>query len=162
MSPSSLYRYFAGKEDLYVALVANIAEVILAPFGDPLLPTLPFAQRLEWLVRRQLSTVEAQREFFITFASDRAAMDWQLAGKRDPVGDAYDRWVAAFRALLQEGIAEGSLRTLDTWNTAYLVSGALSATVFRWIRGQLPVPPQEYVPILLDMILCGIRAEPRP
>ncbi len=72
MSPSSLYRYFDGKEALYRALVNNIAEVVLAPFGDPLLPTLPFGQRLEWLVRRQLSKVETHRKFFITFASDRA------------------------------------------------------------------------------------------
>jgi len=162
MSPSSLYRYFEGKEELYRALVNNIAEVVLAPFSDPLLPTLPFCQRLEWLVRRQLSTIEAHREFFITFASDRASMDWQLAGKADPVGDAYDRWVAAFRALLEEGVGDGALRPLDTWNTAYLVSGALSATVFRWIRGQLPVALQDYVPILLDMLLCGLRSEHQP
>ena len=89
-------------------------------------------------------------------------MDWQLAGKEDPVGDAYDRWVAAFRALLDEGVADGVLRPLDTWNSAYLVSGALSATVFRWIRGQLTVALQDYVPILLDMLLCGIRSEQQP
>ncbi len=162
ISPSSLYRYFKGKEALYRALVDNIAEVILAPFSDPLLPTLPFGQRLEWLVRRQLATVEAHRDFFITFASDRASMDWQLAGTGDPVGDAYQRWVAAFRALLEEGVADGALRRLDTWNTAYLVTGALSATVFRWIRGQLPVALQDYVPILLDMLSCGIRSEHGP
>ena len=45
LSPSSLYRYFGGKEDLYRALVDRIAEIILAPFCDPLLPTLPFRQR---------------------------------------------------------------------------------------------------------------------
>ncbi len=89
-------------------------------------------------------------------------MEWQLAGKEDPVGDAYDRWVAAFRALLEEGVADGALRPLDTWNTAYLVSGALSATIFRWIRGQLPVALQDYVPSLLDMLLCGIRSEHQP
>ncbi|MBK6581116.1 MAG: TetR/AcrR family transcriptional regulator [Sandaracinaceae bacterium] len=158
MSPSSLYRYFEGKEVLYRAMVDNIAEVVLAPFSDPLLPTLPFDQRLEWLLRRQLATIEAQREFFITFASDRASMDWEFAGTGDPVGDAYHRWVAAFRTLLEEGVAIGALRRLDTWNTAYLVTGALSATVFRWIRGYLPVALQDYVPVLLDMIFCGIRS----
>ncbi|MDP1822626.1 MAG: TetR/AcrR family transcriptional regulator [Archangium sp.] len=162
MSPSSLYRYFTGKEQLFCAMVDSIAEVILAPFSDPFLATLPFMQRLEWLVRRQLTVVEGHRESFITFASERASMDWELAGKEDPVGDAYDSWVAAFRALLEQGVADGTLRPLDTWNSAYLVSGALSATVFRWIRGQLPVSLQEYVPNLLDMILCGIRAEQKP
>jgi AcrR family transcriptional regulator len=41
MSPSSLYRYFEGKEVLYRAMVDNIAEVVLAPFSDPLLPRCP-------------------------------------------------------------------------------------------------------------------------
>lgn len=162
MSPSSLYRYFDGKEALYRALVDKIAGVVLAPFSDPLLPTLPFGQRLEWLVRRELATVETHRDFFITLASDRASMDWQLAGREDPVGDAYHRWVAAFRTLLDDGVASGALRRLDTWNTAYLVTGALSATVFRWIRGQLPVALQDYVPILLDMLFRGIHSEHQP
>jgi AcrR family transcriptional regulator len=162
MSPSSLYRYFESKEALYRAMLDNIADVVLAPFADPLLPTLSFDQRLEWLLRRQLATIESQREFFITFASERASMDWELAGTGDPVGDAYLRWVTAFRTLLEEGVANGFLRPLDTWNTAYLVTGALSATVFRWIRGQLPVALQDYVPVLLDMIFCGIRAERQP
>ena len=64
--------------------------------------------------------------------------------------------------VLEEGVGDGALRPLDTWNTAYLVSGALSATVFRWIRGQLPVALQDYVPILLDMLLCGLRSEHQP
>jgi AcrR family transcriptional regulator len=160
LSPSSLYRYFGGKEDLYRAVVDRLAKIILGPFRDPLLPTLPFHQRLEWLIRRQLSIVDEQRELFIAFASDRASMDWQLAGNQDPVGDAYGRWVAAFRELLEEGIADGSLRSLDSWNVAYLVSGALSATVFRWLRGALPGSLQEYVPVLLDMLLAGIGVEP--
>ncbi len=159
LSPSSLYRYFGGKEDLYRALVDRIAEIILAPFCDPLLPTLPFRQRLEWLVRRQLAIVGEQRELFVTFVSERASMDWQLAGAKDPVGDAYGRWVAAFRELLEEGIADGALRPLDSWNIAYLVAGALSATVFRWIRGHLAVPLQDYVPVLLDMLFAGIGLE---
>lgn len=159
LSPSSLYRYFGGKDDLFRAVVDRIADIILRPFSDPLLPTLPFHQRLEWLVRRQLSIVEQQRELFITFASDRASMDWQLAGKEDPVGDAYGRWVAAFRELLEHGIRDGSLRPLDSWNVAYLVSGAVSATVFRWLRGQLAVPLQDYVPVLFDMLFAGIASE---
>ncbi|RLB47305.1 MAG: hypothetical protein DRJ42_25695 [Deltaproteobacteria bacterium] len=159
VAPSSLYRYFEGKKEIYEAVVDNIANVILAPFSDPLLSSLAFDQRLEWLVRRQLSIVEGHREFFITFASERASMEWELADEKNFAGAGYDRWVAAFRELLEEGVADGSLRPLDTWNIAYLVSGAVSATIFRWIRGRLPVPLQDYVPILLDMILTGIRSE---
>ena len=162
ISPSSLYRYFEGKEALYRAMVDNIAEVVLAPFDDPLLATLAFEQRLEWLVRRQLSIVETNREFFVTFASERASMDWELAGGKDVAGSAYERWVTAFREVLEQGVADGTLRPLDTWNAAYLMSGALNATIFRWIRGQLPVALQDYVPILLDMILSGIGSEQQP
>lgn len=162
LSPSALYRYFDGKKDLYRALVDRIAEILLAPFCDPLLPTLPFRRRLEWLVRQQLAIVGEQRELFVTLALDRASMDWQLAGAEDPVGDAYGRWVAAFRELLEEGIGDGALRSLDSWNVAYLVAGALSATVFRWIRGHLAVPLQDYVPLLLDMLFAGIAPEQEP
>ncbi len=162
ISPSSLYRYFSGKEELYRALLDNISEVVLAPFSDPLLPTLEFEPRMEWLVRRQLSIVEDHREFFVTFASERASTDWELAGEKSHAGEGYTRWVAGFRELLEQGVADGSLRPLDTWNVAYLVSGALSATIFRWIGGRLPVDLQDYVPILLDMILAGIRAKDRP
>lgn len=159
MSPSSLYRYFDGKEAVYRALVEEIARVLDAPFTDPLLSSLPFGKRLEWVIRRQLSIVEARREFFITFSADRASMDWELASTEDLTGDAYNRWVEAFTALLEQGVAAGELRSINTSNAAYLLSGALSATVFRWIRGQLPGDLQEYVPVMLEMILQGIGSK---
>lgn len=161
MSPSSLYRYFKGKEELYEAVVDHIANVVHAPFSDPLLPTLGFDQRLEWLIRRQLSIVEERREFFVTFAAERGSMEWELAGEHNPAGERYDRWVSAFRDLLEEGVADGSLRPMDTWNMAYLLSGALSATVFRWMRGRLPGALQDYVPTLVDMVLFGIGSRER-
>jgi len=140
----------------------RFTELALAPLDDPLLATLTFEQQLEWLARRLLSIVETNREFFVTFAAERASMDWELAGEKDVAGSAYEHWVAAFCEVLVQGVADGALRPLDTWNAAYLVSGALNATIFRWIRGQLPVALQDYVPILLDMILSGLRAEPQP
>ena len=158
-APSSLYRYFPSKQDLHRALIDSTADEMLAPFSDPLLPTLKFRERLEWLLRRQLATIEQHRESFVVFASQRAAVE---RGEPDGSGSpkpAYERWVAALEDVLETGVNDGSLRALHPRDMAYFVAGALNTVVFRWMRGKLPQPLQAHVPILLGMILRGLQVE---
>jgi AcrR family transcriptional regulator len=156
-APSSLYRYFPSKHDLHLALLDATADEMLAPFADPLLPTLKFRERLEWLLRRQLTTIEQHRESFVVFASQRAAVDrGEADGGPKP---AYERWVAALEDVLEAGVSDGTLRALNPRDMAYFVAGALNTTVFRWMRGKLPQPLQAYVPTLLGMILRGLQVE---
>ncbi|MBI5480292.1 MAG: TetR/AcrR family transcriptional regulator [Deltaproteobacteria bacterium] len=158
-APSSLYRYFPSKHDLHRALLDRTADEMLAPFSDPLLPTLKFRERLEWLLRRQLDAIEQNRESFVVFASQRAAVEHgESAGSSGPK-PAYERWVAALEDVLEVGVNDGSLRALNPRDMAYFVAGALNTTVFRWMRGKLPLPLQAYVPTLLGMILRGVQVE---
>ena len=161
ISVSSLYRYFRGKNELYRAVVDRIANVVIEPFDDPLLPSLAFRPRLEWVLRRQLRIIETHREFFVTFALDRASMDWELAGGNDAAGAGLRRWAQALEELARQGIDEGALKPLDPAHVAYLISGSFSATIFRWLDGRLDVPLQEYIPTLLDMIFGGIATPER-
>jgi AcrR family transcriptional regulator len=158
-APSSLYRYFPSKHDLHLALLDATAEEMLAPFSDPLLPTLKFKERLEWLLRRQLSTIEQHRESFVVFASQRAAVERGDAESGSGPRPAYERWVTALEDVLEAGVNDGSLRALNPRDMAYFVAGALNTTVFRWMRGKLPQPLQAHVPILLGMILRGLQVE---
>ena len=159
-APSSLYRYFPSKHDLHLALLDATADEMLAPFADPLLPTLKFRERLEWLLRRQLATIEQHRESFVVFASQRAAVerDDSQTGSGGPKS-AYERWVTALEDVLEVGVNDGSLRALNPRDMAYFVAGALNTTVFRWMRGKLPQPLQAYVPTLMGMILRGVQVE---
>jgi AcrR family transcriptional regulator len=159
-APSSLYRYFPSKHDLHLALLEATAEEMLAPFSDPLLPTLKFRERLEWLLRRQLATIEAHRESFVVFASQRAAVErGETEGRAGGSRPAYDRWVASLEEVLEAGVNDGSLRALNPRDMAYFVAGALNTTVFRWMRGKLPQPLQAHVPTLLGMILRGLQTD---
>jgi AcrR family transcriptional regulator len=153
-APSSLYRYFPSKHDLHLALIDSVAAEMLAPFADPLLPTLKFRERLEWLLRRQLATIEEHRESFVVFASQRAAVE-----RDDGAKPAYERWITALEDVLEVGVDDGTLRALNPRDMAYFVAGALNTLVFRWMRGKLPQPLQAHVPILLGMILRGLQSE---
>jgi len=158
-APSSLYRYFPSKHDLHLALLDATADEMLAPFADPLLPTLKFRERLEWLLRRQLATIEQRRESFVVFASQRAAVERDDSGTGSGPKSAYERWVTALEDVLEAGVDDGALRALNPRDMAYFVAGALNTTVFRWMRGKLPQPLQAYVPTLLGMILRGVQVD---
>jgi AcrR family transcriptional regulator len=158
-APSSLYRYFPSKQELHLALLDSVATEMLAPFHDPLLPTLKFKERLEWLLRRQLATIEQKRESFVVFASQRAAVERGDAESGAAPKPAYERWILALEDVLEAGVNDGSLRALNARDMAYFVAGAINTLVFRWMRGKLPQPLQAHVPILLGMILRGLQAE---
>jgi AcrR family transcriptional regulator len=158
-APSSLYRYFPSKLDLHAALLDATAELMLAPFQDPLLPTLRFRERLEWLVRRQLALIEEHRESFVVFASQRAAVERHEEAPGS-TRSAYERWVAALEEVLVAGVDQGAVRALNPRDLAYFLAGAINTTVFRWMRGRLPQPLQAYVPTLLGMVWRGIQVEP--
>jgi AcrR family transcriptional regulator len=160
---SSLYRYFPSKQELYRDLVVSVTATVLEPFRDPLLPALGFRDRLEFLLRRQFSAVEQHRDFFVMFGSDRTTRDRQIGhAAGEPARSALNDCINAFEVFLDSGVSDGYLRKLETREIAYLVTGLLEATIFRWTAGDLPRSLQDQVPILLDLILRGIEAERKP
>ena len=62
-----------------------------------------------------------------------------------------------FRRLIEQAIAEGSLRPCDTRLAAFTLAGALS-WIGRWYRPQGPMTPQQIADASVDLLLRGVLA----
>ncbi|MCC6747272.1 MAG: TetR/AcrR family transcriptional regulator [Deltaproteobacteria bacterium] len=156
-SVGSLYNYFAGKEELYRGLLEGLAEHFDASYHDPLLRSLPFEQRFETLMRKQLGIIEARRELFAWFLADRWHFDWEANTPTGRIAKAcHQRMLEHVTALVSEGIAEGTFRPGDARAMAYFMSGAINAVVSRWLGGDAPGSLTDQVGILKDLLLHGL------
>ena len=62
----SLYNYFKGKDEIYRSLLQMIADEFNRLHQEPMLQSLAFGQRLEWLMQQDFELMERRRELFQT------------------------------------------------------------------------------------------------
>jgi TetR/AcrR family transcriptional regulator len=108
----TVYNHFDQKEDLLRALLDERTEALLAEFatlpGDP----AAFGPRLVCRLRRMLDFVDQHRGFFALAMDAGLTADPPNATTKALVGRSMkriDRFRAAFRAVVGEGVAEGAL-----------------------------------------------------
>lgn len=159
----TLYNYFRGKEELYHSLVLMLRDDFASIHDEPMLPSLGFRDRLEWLLRRYFELVERNKEFFVMFTAERAQFDWELGSEvGDVARQSYLNWVQRMTEFLNNGIRDKALRKGDAKDMAYFVVGIINATVFRWLGGDLPDGFQPYVPRLMELLMDGLaRRDPK-
>lgn len=154
---SSLYTYFGGKEELYRALLVAVADEFEANKQEPVLSTLGFRERFEWLLRKQFAVVERNRELFVMFLAQRPTFDGGLDSELGRLSrDNYLRWIDYLAELLSVAMDEGAIRRTDPNQLAFLVVGALNAAIFRWIAEDCHEGLQDVVPSVMDFVMNGI------
>lgn len=162
-APSSLYGYFSGKEELFVATLDKIAEQLLEVFDDRLLQELPFVERIFWSLRRVCQLIEPNREFFVLLFGQAPFIEWNASSSAE-VSDVGKR---AYRRLIQrlaDEIATGDPRKptkAEALDLAYVLSGAFQTWVFRWLHGDMPDGLQESLSRLfvrLHVLLLDVEA----
>jgi TetR/AcrR family transcriptional regulator, cholesterol catabolism regulator len=128
---SSLYSHVEGKQQLLVEVVdrgaaffQDAADAAMAVDGGP-------ADRLHALINGHAGVVLDHRSEVRTYLDQAAVLDPDL---RATVVQARDRYEGAFRAVLEEGVADGSFRSdLDVTLAAIYILSILNA-VERWYR----------------------------
>lgn len=137
---SSLYGYFSGKEELFVATLDRIAERLLDVFDDPLLQELPFAERISGILRRVCQLIEPNREFFVLLFGQAPFIEWSASATVE-ASDVSKQSYRRFIQRLADEIVRADPRRpteADALDLAYVLSGAFQAWVFRWLHGDLP------------------------
>ncbi|MFO0592628.1 MAG: TetR/AcrR family transcriptional regulator [Polyangiaceae bacterium] len=124
----TVYNHFEQKEDLLLALLEDrTGEVIACLTARPEDPP-EFEPRLLARLTRVLEYVDHHRSFFIV-ASDHGLLG-KAANGRNTLACAKEmhqmqRFRAAFRGLVEEGVAEGALEPMDAHRLAWSLGGIL-------------------------------------
>jgi AcrR family transcriptional regulator len=161
----TVYNHFAQKDDVLAALLEDRTEALLAQFravdDDP--PV--FAERLRVRVARLLGYVERHRAFFAVasehglFATPAApgsrAAPWRLR--------RVEKFRAAFRALVEEGMASGDLEPLGGDALARFLGGTIRVFVLSSLAEE-GTDLSRHAATIVDLFLHGAsrRIDPTP
>ena len=158
-SRTTLYTHFRNKEDLYGSLLEQDAEAFIAEASAVLATEATAGQKIQRIVGITRQTYARNHVMRLALAGD-AEMSLE------PIADAFtreqeQRIVDLLRQVIEEGVAEGSLRALDTERTAYLMFHLGRVLVERETAGAADYPFDEIMALMDDIFARGI-AKPRP
>jgi AcrR family transcriptional regulator len=131
MLGSSLYAHIDSKQDLLVEVVERGAQLFDASAEQALATEGPAPERLRALIRGHIDVVLDNLAVSRTFLNEARMLDEE---HRARVVGARDRYEAAFRRVIAEGVAEGSFRAdLDPKIASIFVLSVLNA-IERWYQ----------------------------
>jgi AcrR family transcriptional regulator len=152
---SSIYSHVSGKQELLVAIVDEGADLFQASADAALRSDGTGLARLEAFVAGHIAVVAGHLEVSRTFLNEARALDPEF---RSPILAARDRYEAALRRILEDGIADGSFRPgLDPVIGGIFVLSILNA-VDRWYRADGRLDRDGLVSAIVQFVGYGVAA----
>lgn len=152
---SALYHYFASKDDILAAMIESEARAPVARIRAlATQPGLTAAERLRAVVEDGVSRRLSSGARFVRLGRLEAQIPKHLRGDYDRSRRAiYDQYVA----LIEEGIAAGELRRVDSHIAAFAIIGMANWTS-RWFRPGGRLAAAEVAQAIADLALASVRA----
>lgn len=150
---SSLYSHVGSKQDLLVEVVRRGDGLFRRSLEQVQLDAGP-ADRLRSMIGGHIDVVLDHRDEVRTFLNEARSLDQE---HRSQVIAARDRYEAAFRSVLKDGVADGTFRDeLDPAFTAIFILSILN-TLERWYRLDGPVDRPQLVERVMGFVMNGVR-----
>lgn len=150
----TVYNHFADKEAVLSALMdARKDEVIARLQAVPGEPP-DFAGRLTARIRSVLEYVDSHRGFFWILMGYGPGAD--TPGAIEVATKRMEKFKAAFRALVQEGIDDGALAKRDPAHLSAFLGGSIRAFTLGALKD--PRPMGDHVDEIVDLFLHGAAA----
>jgi len=152
MGKSSLYDYFATKDDILLWAVEDEIKDLTITALDIASQPISAIERLRQIMQKHLEYLISNKDFYLklSFEVQRLAIESQqrIQVRRHAYQDL-------IRRLIDDGIREGSFRTVDSLLVARLLITALTPTVF---TSRPTGTPEQMLESGFDIILKGIQA----
>lgn len=151
ISVGTFYLYFEGKNDLFVQLVIGHTDRLLERFREADREGGTVIDRMARRFDRYLDFVEEHRAGFLYFRDSGAVhttggrlSDWALGVH-----------AADLRPLLEEGMASGELRPMDSDLLAHAITGLLQHMVGVWLDHDEDISRQRVRSFLDGLVAFG-------
>src|SRR5947208_626335 len=155
INKGSLYSYIRSKEDLLIPVFEQAMAVLLAQIEQitadgGLRPT----QRLERAIHAHVIAVADNLDVLTVYLSE-----WrQLAAESlTTVRGHREGYAALFLQILEDGVASGEFRSIDT-RIVMLGMIGMCNYLFRWYRPDGRLVPDQIADELIEMVMQGVRA----
>lgn len=155
-SRTTLYSHFRNKQDLYAQLLDQDAEAFIREASGVLESHASAGRKIRRIVEITRRTYARNQVMRLALAGD-AEMSLESVA-RAFTRDQERRIIDLLRRVLDEGVAQGSLRPLDTERVAYLMFHLGRVLVERETAGVADHPFDEIMALMDDVFARGISA----
>jgi AcrR family transcriptional regulator len=157
-SRTTLYAHFRNMEDLYASLLEQDAEAFIQEASGVLESQASAGRKIRGVVELTRSTYARNHVMRLALAGDEEMSLAPVA--RGFTREQEQRIVDLLRRVLEEGVAQGSLRPIDPERVAYLMFHLGRVLVERETSGLADYPFDEIVTLMDEVFARGI-AKPR-
>jgi len=156
---ATIYTFFPAKEQIYFTLIEERAAELFAAVEEAAAGAEPGLVRLLAVIERVVAFFEAHRAFFQLFIATRSGFEWTV---KDDLGEAvnriYNRHLDLMETIIAEAIERGEVKDHPAAEIAHAVAGLMNAFIFQWVVARTDRPLADQLPVLMDLLLGGIRA----
>jgi len=156
----TLYKFFSNKEDLYKALVTEMATdyhriltEALSGEDDTLTVIGSYISAKSGFFAARITSLR------LYFAETRGASFNIAAGLDRDMLKLYDELVERLAAVLEVGIKRNVLRRMDPYYMAISLEGLTNAFLFCWLENPERHSYEENIPMISELFLKGSLAE---
>ena len=149
---ATLYYYFAGKEDILAFLLRSLLEDVATAVQQAVATRASGAKRLMAVLGAQLEVQAAQPQTALLLVANIGR-----AGRlTDIAADVDAAFHAPVRAVLADGIADGSIREVDIERATSAIFGAVILTGLHEIVANGGFDPDEVLADVAAVVLRGL------
>ena len=152
-SKGSVYFYFPGKQQIFLALVDKFALVLQRRVVEAVADEHNGVQRVNLALEVCLETFAQYRGLAKIFLVQAVGLGQVFEEKRLEI---HDRFATVIRSYLDQAIAGGDIAPIDTEVVAYAWMGAINEVVIRWVYTGQPEAERLLVP-LRTMLLRSVN-----
>jgi AcrR family transcriptional regulator len=154
-SKGSIYFHFPNKERLFLALVDQFADLLERRVQEAIADIPPGMGRVGVALQTTLETFGKYRRPAKIMLVQAVGLGTTFEAKRLEI---YDRFSSLIQTYLEEAIAVGDIRPVDTEVVSVAWMGAIYNVVIRWVYTGEPTP-QRIMAAMLPMLLQSVGTD---
>ena len=160
VSRSSLYYHWGEKSDLLYELLTQVVEEFIARAKEIVEYPLPASQRLAVLIRTalRLEVENPTNTLALMVRSDFGALKPEQRAAHIARRDEYEGY---YRRIIDEGIAAGEFRPVNTKVVTFALLGMLEE-FDGWFSPEGSLTSDQVGDVFSDLLLAGLAAERTP
>ncbi len=151
-SKGSVYSYFPGKQQIFLALVDQFADLLQRRLDEAIDQESDGVRRVDAALRVCLETFGKYRGLAKILLIQAVGLGSVFEEKRLEI---HDRFATMVQSHLNQAVIEGDVPLIDTEVVAYAWMGAINEVIIRWVHTGQP-EPERVVHTLRTMLLRGI------
>jgi len=151
-SKGSVYFYFPGKQQIFLALVDQFADLLERRLAEAIAQETDGVRRVDAALKTCLEIFGKYRGLAKILLIQAVGLGEAFEEKRLEI---HERFARLIQSHLNQAVAEGDIPLVDTEVVAYAWMGAINEVVIRWVHTGQPTPERVVMP-LRTMLLRSI------